>query len=180
MAMRDWSVRDIRVAAARFEGSLRDGWLAVARLDVGGAVIAGHGAGSVIFTEAGATDFPYDISHADLSRLQSLIGGSAAGLISTQGRITGPRANLHAVGNAKISSLDAYGVQALTLNGQYDVTAPGDIARMTARVTGDASFLNLLGQSLQQASGTVTVAGGDRIGFDLQLQQGTGRKGAIA
>ena len=84
------------------------------------------------------------------------------------------------MGDGKVSELDAYGVRALTLGGHYDATIPDDASKLTASVKGDAAFVTFSGQSLQQVSGTLTVAAGEQVGFDLQLLQGNGRKGAIA
>ena len=61
------------------------------------------------------------------------------------------------------------GVSALNAAGKYDLTIPGgSAANAQARIDADASFLNIAGQSIEQAHGTVTKSG-DKFGFDLRL-----------
>ena len=70
-------------------------------------------------------DLQYELSRADLSQLQALTGSSVVRhVVSTTGRLTGPADALHAVGDATINQLDAFGVRALTLVGHYDAVAP--------------------------------------------------------
>ncbi len=53
------------------------------------------------------------MTRADLARLQSLIGQTATGMLSTKGRLTGPWTALRAAGDASIAQLDAVDVTAL-------------------------------------------------------------------
>ncbi|MCU1385567.1 MAG: hypothetical protein JWL71_4264, partial [Acidobacteria bacterium] len=172
-------IRDLRLDEAAMTGTLRDSTLAVAALDLHGPAIEAQGNGRVGFTDDMTADFNYDVTRADLAQLQWLTGQTAAGTIATKGRIDGPWSLLHAAGDGSIRQLDAFGVQAVTMTGQYDATVPsGDAARATARVTGRGEFLNGLGQSLEEASGTVTYDA-QRVGFDVALKQHAGREGRL-
>jgi autotransporter translocation and assembly factor TamB len=179
MALERSTIRGIDVTAGHVEASLRDETVSVAHLDVAGPTIEGTASGGTRFVAEGVTDVQYDITHADLARLEPLTGRTIAGQLSTHGRLTGSRDNLRVVGDAMVAQLDVYGVNALTLEAQYDVTIPGAFARTTARVTGTTSFLNMFGQLVPQVSGTVAVEGGQRAGFDLKLRLGSGREGAL-
>ncbi|HWF84728.1 MAG TPA: hypothetical protein VG222_07785, partial [Vicinamibacterales bacterium] len=101
------------------------------------------------------------------------------GIAATKGRLSGPYSALRFAGDASISDLNAAGIDALAVNGQYDVTIPsGAIGQASARVTARASFPTLFRQPLQQASGSVTMEA-DRIGFDVQLAQAQGRSAGL-
>ncbi len=101
------------------------------------------------------------------------------GLAATKGQLSGPYSALRLAGDASISDLNAAGIDALAVNGQYDVTIPsGAIGQASAHVTARASFPTLFRQALQQASGSVTMEAG-RIGFDVQLAQAQGRTGGL-
>jgi autotransporter translocation and assembly factor TamB len=173
-------VRGVTLDRAAFQGALRDGVLQVARLDVQGPAIAATGSGGVPFTETAPSAFEYDVSRLDLGQLRALIGQDVHGLVSSKGKMTGPSSALRLAGDATLTQVGASGVDALTLNGQYDVTVPsGDLARTQARLTGRASFVTIFGQTFEAASGTATIAG-DAIGFDLQVAQAQGRSGRMA
>jgi autotransporter translocation and assembly factor TamB len=145
-----------------------------------GPAIDGRGSGTVAFTDEGATDFRYDVTRAELASLQSLVGRTASGTLSTTGRLSGPWTALRAAGDASIAQLEAQDVSVLTMTGQYDVTVPaGDAVHATARLSGRGEFLTVFGQALQQSSGTVTYDA-QRIGFDLALIQQEAREGRLA
>jgi autotransporter translocation and assembly factor TamB len=173
------TIRDFQLDAASVTATLRDANVRVTQLDLRGPAIDAHGQGTVAW-DATASDFEYDITRADLAQLPSLIGRDVSGTLSTKGRISGPSTALRAAGEATVTQLDGFAVNALTLTGQYDVTVPSnDIARATARVDGHAAFLQLSGQSIQDAKGTVTYDA-QRLGFDVQIVQRQGRNGQLA
>jgi len=173
-------VRDFQLDAASVDATLRDSTLTIARLDVRGPALEGRGNGSVAFAGDVTSDFAYDLTRADLARLQSVIGGNAGGTLTTKGRLTGPWTALRAAGDASIAQLDAAEINALTMTGQYDVTVPsGDLVQAKGRVSGRGEFLTMFGQALQQVSGEVTYDA-QRIGFDVALSQQEGRTGRLA
>jgi len=173
-------VRDFQLDAAAVDATLRDSTLTIPRLDLRGPALEGRGNGTVAFAGDVTSDFAYDLTRADLARLQSLTGLNAAGTLTTKGRLTGPWTALRAAGDASIAQLDAVDVNALTMTGQYDVTVPsGDAVHATGRVSGRGEFLTVLGTALQQVSGEVTYDA-QRIGFDLALSEQEGRAGRLA
>src|SRR3954471_3598631 len=173
-------IRDLRLPAAAVTATPRDSTLGVDRFERRGPAIEGSGRGRIGFTGDMTSDFAYDIARADLAQLQWLTGQTAAGAIASKSRAGRPWTALHATGDATITELDAFDVKALTISGQYDATVPsGDAARASARVTGRAEFLTALGQSIQEASGTVSYDA-RRIGFDVALKQQQGREGRLS
>ena len=66
------------------------------------------------------------------------------------------------------------------MTGDYDATIPSgpDNPQPTARVTTRATFVELFGQAMEEASGTITLAD-DRADFSLAMSQ-AGRKGDLA
>ena len=173
-------VRDLRLDAGAVTATLRDSTLAIAQLDLRGPAIDGRGTGTVAFTDAVTSDFSYHLTRADLSQLPWLTGEAAGGTLATKGRLTGPWSALHAEGDASIAQLDAFDINALSISGHYEVTVPsGDAVRATARVNGRGEFVSVLGQVLQEASGSVTYDA-QRLGFDLTLKQQQGIDGRLA
>ena len=173
-------VRDLRLDTGSVNATLRDSTVTIAQIDVRGPAIEGRGSGTVAFTDAATSDFGYDLTRAELSQLPSLIGQDVGGTLATTGRLTGPWTALRAAGDASATHLDAFGINALTMSGHYDVTVPsGDAVHATGRVTGRGDFLTVLGQALLEASGTVTYDA-QRLGFDVGLTQQKGRDGRLA
>ena len=174
------TIRGLRVDDAAIDGTLADERLTVARLDVSGPALDATASGSVALNGRDSSDFQYEVTRADLAALRPITGGSAEGLAITKGRLTGPTTALRAVGDATLSSLNAFGIKALTMTGDYDATIPSgpDNPRPTARVTTRATFVELFGQAMEEASGTITLAD-DRADFSLAMSQG-GRKGDLA
>jgi autotransporter translocation and assembly factor TamB len=180
LALESSSVKELQIDRAAIEASLRNSALTVTRLDLDGPAVAGTASGTVSFADPYTSDIDYDVTRADLSQLRSLTSQEAAGTLSTRGRLTGPSNALHGVGDFNVNQLDAYNMTALTLAGQYDVTTPSsDFSRVIARVNGESTFLTIFGQSVQEASGTVTLEG-DQVGFDLRLAQKEDRNGSLA
>jgi autotransporter translocation and assembly factor TamB len=168
-------VRGVPIDHAAFRGSLRDAVLRVAQSDLQGPAVAGHVTGVVAFGQSEATALDYELTRLDLARIDPRTRGSVA----TKGRLSGPYAALRFAGDATVSDLSAPGIDALALNGHYDVTLPsGSLAQASARITARASFPAIFGQALEQVSGSVTMAG-ERIGFDVQLAAAQGRRGGV-
>ena len=179
LALGSSRLRDLQLDAAGIDATLRDSTLTIARLDLRGPAVEGRGDGTVAFADDVTTDFNYDLVRADLARLQWLTGQTASGALATKGRLTGPWTALHAAGDASVTQLDAFEINALALSGHYDVTVPsGDAAHGTARVSARGEFVTMLGQALQQVSGDATYDSG-KIGFDLALKQQEGREGRL-
>jgi autotransporter translocation and assembly factor TamB len=180
LALEGSRVRDLAIDTGTMQAALRDSTLTVTELEMRGPALEGRGSGTIGFAGETTADFSYDVTRAELAPLEWLIGQQAGGTLATKGRLTGPASALHAVGDASVAHLDAYDVSALTASAQYDVTIPsGDASRASARITGRAGFLTAFGQSLEEASGTVTYDA-QRVGFDIALKQQEGRDGRLA
>ena len=179
LGLENTDVRGLHVERGNVSAALRNSQLTVTALDVAGGALTGRASGTVDFSGAATADVEYEIEQADLAGLRALTGREAEGIVSTRGRLTVPSDVLHAVGDASIARLNAFGVTAVTLGGRYEVTTGGGLAQTTAKVDGQGSFLTLFGQAVQDASGTVTIDAG-RVAFDLQMVQAETRKGAVA
>ncbi len=122
-------VRTMPLESATFRGALHDGVLRLDELHAAGPAVAGRVAGAMGFTEAGASMLDYDFTLIDLAQLRALTGQDASGIASTKGRLSGPYGALRVEGSMAIANPRASGIDALTLNGDYDVTIPaGDLA----------------------------------------------------
>jgi autotransporter translocation and assembly factor TamB len=173
-------VRGYRIDRGQVAAVLRDSTLTIRDLQVAGPALDGRGSGRIALVEGASSDFSYDFTRADLAQLREATGRDLQGVVATTGRVTGPGSALHAVGDATISRLDAFDVAALTTTVHYDATIPtSDTARASAKVEGHGEFLTVLGQALQDVTGTTTFDG-DRIAFDLGVTKAEGVRGQLA
>jgi hypothetical protein len=181
MALDHSTIRGISLDTGTIESTLANERLSIAQLSVSGPALAATGSGVLAFNSRDVSDFQYEVTRADLAGLRPVIGGSAAGLAITRGRLTGPMTASRFAGDATLSNVDAFGITALTMIGQYDVTIPSGPgnAKPSAKVTGRATFMKIFGQEMKEASGAITLAA-DRADFDLTMTQMTGRMGDIA
>jgi hypothetical protein len=179
LALGPSTIRGLKVDSLAVAATLRRSLLTISNVEAAGAMIDGHGAGTIPLDDAQSSAFAYEITKANLRELRPLTGVEASGLISTRGKLTGPWSALQFSGDSSVAELDASDVTALTINGRYDVTVPWDeTARATARAEGTASFLTVAGQNIQEASGTVAM-NADRLSLDLRVLQAPGRTGTI-
>ena len=162
------TIRGTSLDTGTIESTLANERLSIVRLSVSGPALAATGSGTIALNSRDTSDFQYDITRADLAALRAVIGGSAAGLAITKGRLTGPMTASRFAGDGTLSSLDAFSITALTVTGQYDVTVPSgpENALPAAKVTGRATFVKIFGQTIEEASGTISLAS-DQAGFDL-------------
>jgi autotransporter translocation and assembly factor TamB len=173
------TVREIPLDRGQLAATLRQSMLKVSRAEITGPAISGNASGTVALTEGQTTDIQYDIVQTDLAALKPVTGQSASGTLTSKGGVTGTSSSLHAIGDATLNQLDAYGVSALTFSGHYDATVPpGDFARTVAKVNGEGSFLTVFGQEVRDASGAITLDG-QRLGFDVKLAQARGLNGGL-
>jgi autotransporter translocation and assembly factor TamB len=172
--------QDLKLEAGRVDASLKDSMLTISQLELHAAAIDGRASGTVALAGDVTTELNYEVTRADLAQLESLIGRRAGGTLSTKGRLTGPLSALHAVGDGAIAQLDAFDLQALTMNAHYDAVVPsGDTVHAKGSVSAHGEFVTVLGQALQQVAGDVTYDSA-RLGFDLALKQREGRDGRLA
>jgi autotransporter translocation and assembly factor TamB len=180
LALGPSTIRGLRIDGAAVDGALADERLTVVQLDVSAPALDATASGLIALNGRDSSDFQYDVTRADLAALQPITGGSAKGLAITKGRLTGPTTALRAAGAGTLSGLDAFGINALAIAGDYDATipsGPGD-PRPSAHVTGRATFVEIFGQAMEEVSGTIALAD-DRAEFSLTMTQ-TGRRGDIA
>jgi autotransporter translocation and assembly factor TamB len=126
------------------------------------------------------SDLEYDVKRADLARLDGLTGGGVSGLLSTKGRLTGSIDRPRLRGDGAIAGLKAPDFEALTLAAQYDVTLPSRRWQdAEARADIRATFPKVFDRALQEASGTIAMAG-ERLTFDVRVAAAEGRNAAVA
>ncbi len=173
-------VRDLQIDAATVRATLHDSVASIGSLTLRGPALEGSASGRVAIAENTTSDFAYDVTRAELGELRAWIGLDASGTIATKGRLAGPWDSLRATGDATVTTVKGLDVSAAAVSGHYDLTIPsGDGVRASGRATARADSVTLLGQSLQEVSGTVTYDK-QQIGFDIGLTQRPGRDGRIA
>ncbi len=179
LSLQQSSVRGVLLDSLSGSASLAGGTFTVNPLLVGGDTISGVASGSIDFAGTRSIDMAYDVTSADLARLQDLIGREASGQLATKGRASGTLDELHLVGTGTGNRLASAGVDALTTTASYEATIPTAAPdRTRATVTGEATFVELVEQSLQFARGTVTYDAG-RMTIDLALSQSESLNGKV-
>lgn len=182
MALENSVVRDITLDRAATEATLRGGVLELLRTAAAGPVFEGTGSGTVALDTDGETDFVYDFTRIDLAKVPGLTNGTVAGQAITKGRLSGPSSTLRAAGTATITNLTASGFDATSTTGDYDLVISSDAADaplgVNGKIDGRATFLNLFGQPLQEATGTASVEK-NQARFDLVLTKSNDTKGDI-
>jgi translocation and assembly module TamB len=174
------SIRGVRLSSGSTTARLDDGSLTLEHIRVDGPEISGEGKGVIELDGERSSRFDYNIERADLALAGQALGEGASGEIGTKGRLTGPYAALHLVGDGTLTSLNAAGVKALTTSGNYDVTFPLDApSRVRARVDGRAAFVEVFGTAIQQATGTVDYFA-NRATFEMQVVQPDGPNGSLS
>ncbi len=173
--------RGVQVDSASLEAGFVGGrMLSFPRISVKGPQVEMSGRG-VFALDHGPehTDFEYDVTRADLALFKDSLG-EVSGEIATTGEIRGPRAALHAVGDATVSRFNAFRVSALSTTGKYDITFPlDDPTAGVFSVDARASFLEAFGQMVTEAVGTVAYEK-HAVTTDLKLTRGDGLAGTIA
>jgi autotransporter translocation and assembly factor TamB len=177
--LRASTIHDVPVDSASVDATLRDSTLTLNRTQTAGTAIAGRADGRIVFGDTTTIDVQYDVSRLDLEKFRAVTGGEFSGSISTAGHATGPSSTVHLVGNAVANQVDAYGVNALALNGHYDVILAAAAEDTRVHVNGDGSFLTVFGQAVRQATGDITYDA-RRLTFDLGVTQQEGRNGRLA
>ena len=177
------TIRNLRVDTATIAAVLDDERLTVTELNIASPALNGTGFGVVSLNDRHASDFQYTVKQLDLEELRTMTGGSAAGLVLTTGRLTGPVSAPQAAGNGTVTNLQAFGISALTISGEYAASIPsapdGQRASPTAQVTARGEFVQVMDQTLPEASIELKLAA-DRADFTLKLVQGSGRTGDIS
>jgi len=160
------TVRGLRLDRGHAIGGFHGSLISLTAFEAAGPAATVSGDGTLAFGELGVSDFDYTVSRADLAVLGAHANVTLAGTLMTTGRLSGPFASMHLDGNATLSDFSGYDVTALTASGHYAVTLPADPVDADVRVTANATFASLFGQTVQQISGTITLAQ-RRAGFDL-------------
>jgi autotransporter translocation and assembly factor TamB len=153
-ALEDSDARGIHLDRGNVAGALRDNRLALSTVRGSGPQFDLQGSGTIALDEAEPSEFDYEIGRADLALLGDAFNG-VSGTLVTAGRLTGPGAALHVVGDAGLDHVSASGVTAVATTGHYDVTFPWDSpADAVGRVAAQVSSIEALGQQLRQATGS--------------------------
>jgi autotransporter translocation and assembly factor TamB len=174
------TIHGIDVERAQIAATVHGGLLSVTNLEVSGATVQGKGSGTLALDDRQPSAFSYQVDSADLTRLESLTGLEAGGLVSSTGRMTGPWAGLHLVGNGSIAQLDAFDVKALVVEAKYDAAL--DIGRPRDAVVtldGHATLLTIASENVEETSGTVSMST-QQLRIDLRVQQSAQRSGTIS
>lgn len=174
------TVRGVALESGSLQATLSDSVLTLAQARAAGPALDAHGSGVVQLDGQHSSQFEYDVARADLSLARDVLGREMSGDIATRGRLSGPTGAPRLEGEATVNRLAVTGIKVLATTAAYDVTIPpGALRDISARVTGRASFIDMFDQSLPQAEGTVTYAGG-RLNIGLTLTPREGVEGTLA
>jgi autotransporter translocation and assembly factor TamB len=179
MSLQESSVREIPFASLNGSVAMAGGTLTIKRLDAVGETISGSTSGTMALVGDRPVNLAYDITRADLARLEPIIGTGATGELATNGTASGTPDQLRLVGRATATRLAMTGVDVLSTKATYEASVPtADPPRTQATLSGDATFIELFEQTLQTADGTVTYDAG-RIHADLSLSKNPSLTGKV-
>jgi translocation and assembly module TamB len=159
---------------ANVDASLAAGVLDVRRLELtsGAIVLTATGAAAVGDDAEGTSDLAYVIDVSDLSMLARFGVAPLAGAAHVEGRLQGPADRLAATGTLQLRQVRyAAAAEALAINGKYDVVVPErQLARATATVEAESTFLTIRGQEIQRLT-VVSRYEGQRLDLKGRVEQ---------
>jgi autotransporter translocation and assembly factor TamB len=180
LKLRHSSIHDVAVDDGILMATLADSRLQITSAAARSTEFDASGSGTVVLDDRAPTAFDYDVRRADLGLLARMLNLEAAGTLVTKGHLSGPSTALQLVGDAALSDIEAEGINALSLNGSYDVTFPlNDPAQLAAQVKAQAAFVSGYGVDLRDANGTVTYDN-RHVLLDVKLSRDDGTTGAVA
>jgi hypothetical protein len=179
LSLQDSVVRGVPFATLTGTFGLRDGTLSIKDLAAAGDAVNGSASGRFGVGQDRSLAFEYVITSAELAPLQSSLGRAVSGRLSSTGKATGTPDEVHLAGTATINQLHTPGLDVLTLTGKYDATVPtASVDKTAASVDGEATFVEVFGQQIRVARGTVTYDAG-QIRTDVAVTQSDAVNGRI-
>jgi hypothetical protein len=174
------TVRGFHVDSTHLTGFVRDAIGHFTEIGLDGPALTGTGSGTVPFTETDSSSFDYDITRVDLAEFRTQVGRDVSGIGSTTGHMSGAYGALRFTGNAAAEALKISGGSVRSATVRYDVTVPsGDFSRTAGRFDGSAAAATLSNQTIDLATGIVTIAD-RRVGLDIKVEQRARRGGVLA
>src|SRR5262249_8528819 len=83
-----WAIRDLAMNEVHVQGALKEGIGHFSRVEMAGPGLEGRGSGTIAFKREAESAFDYEISRADLARLNAQTGRpDLTGVIETKGRL---------------------------------------------------------------------------------------------
>ena len=156
----DASVRQTPVSEVVANVTLASGRLTVRTLRVDAPSASGVAEGSVVLAGPGETDLSVDLSLADLSLLDPLLGRTLGGSLTTSVNLSGTAERLELDGHTRIMKLRADTVTALSLDANFRAMVVGfDPARATGRAESTATFVEIGGTRIDEVESTLAYDG---------------------
>lgn len=161
-------VRSLTLDEMTIDARLANQTLQVTSVALQGPLVQARGNGTLELDDVRPSSFDFDVVRADVVLLSEAAGQPLAGLISSQGRLTGRWREPRVTGAARMSRITAGGLEVLTGAVDYDATAsverPEDVR---ARISGTIGPLTVGGQAINEISGSASLAG-PQLSVDLR------------
>jgi autotransporter translocation and assembly factor TamB len=164
------TIAGIKFDRAQVIGQLLDGLATIDCADADGADLHASAHGTLVFVGNGTSAFDVVADSKDLRTAAGLAGQPISGAGHIEAHVTGPVDAPQATGKISLQQI-AYSDQAsaLTFNSDFTASMPEwDMARATASLQSDATFVKLKSMELLKVSGQTTYANRE-VGVDLDL-----------
>jgi autotransporter translocation and assembly factor TamB len=164
------TVAGIKFDRAQVIGQLLDGLATIDCADADGADLHVSAHGTLALAGTGTSAFDVVADSEDLRTAADLAGQPISGAGHVEAHVTGPVDAPQAIGKVSLRQI-AYSDQAsaLTFNSDFTASVPEwDVARATATLQSDATFVKLKSVELLRLSGRTTYANHE-VGVDLDL-----------
>ena len=164
------TVAGIKLDRVQVIGQLLDGLATIDCADADGADLHASAHGTLAFAGTASSAFDVVADSTDLRAAADLAGQPVSGAGHVEAHVTGPVDAPQATGTISLQQI-AYSDQAsaLTFNSDFTASVPEwDMARATASLQSDATFVKLKSVELLKVSGRTTYANRE-VGVDLDL-----------
>lgn len=168
LALQDSTVRGLPVSSASVDAALDRGTLSLTKLIASAPGADLEAGGTLELDGVRSSRIEYNVTHADLARLEAFIGEGFAGELVTRGVLSGPLGRMRVQGDGALSRFAASGVTALATQVSYDVTLPdADPQQAIGTLLARASFAQAFGRELPEVQADIAYDAG-RVTATLQ------------
>jgi hypothetical protein len=151
LSLRDSAVRDLEVSAVTMDAMLARGTLTFSPLVASAPGADLEASGTIELDGLRSSRLDYNVTHANLERLEAVIGEGFAGEVVTRGVLSGPLDRMRIQGEGTLSRFEGAGATALATEVSYDISVPdNDPQRAIGTLLARASFAQAFGRELPE------------------------------
>ena len=173
LTLTDVVIRGQRIAQARIDAAIAAGTATVRTFELESPDLRASASGRLAIDPRSddQSDLAYEITISNLAVLEPWLKRRLSGTVAAAGALTGPAATPATTGKLRASRvLVDENYSALGIDGDYALELPGrDVAKLTGRVNGAASLLEISGRTIDRVTTTAKFDAG-RIDADAVIE----------